>query len=161
MPSGKETPHLPGERWFHGLRNPVVRTGLLSGVYLIIVMVAAVLLANHAPWLEKYADQRNWASRAAFVLTMLLPIVLFRRSAVRLFVAGILGWFLATLAYLGLGFYFEDLWDRLNITPAQFFMRGAMVYGVAAVIVWVIDLILATRHRRRHDDAFAARRRDL
>jgi hypothetical protein len=144
MPSPSLESRLPGQRWFQRLRNPIVRVGVQVGVYLSIVMVAAVLLANRSPWLEGYANARNWAARIVFVLVAAIPILVFCRSAKRLFAAGILAWSLATLTYIVLGFIFEFLYVRLR-TPGPFFMLGATVYGVAAIVSWVAEMMLAAR----------------
>jgi cation transport ATPase len=158
MPSPNLEGPLPGERWFHRLHNAGLRVGVLTGVYLSIVMVAAVLLANRSPWLENFADIRNWAARIVFALVLLIPILRFMRSAARLIAAGMLGWFLATITYASLGIFFDSLYRRLP-TPGQFFMLGAMVYGIAAVVSWVTTLVLSAREHHLH--AIAAARRDI
>jgi hypothetical protein len=155
MLSPKIEARLPGQRWFQRLPNAVLRFGVLTGIYLSIVMAAAVLLANRVPALESFANIRNWAARVLFALVMLLPILKFIRSGPRLIAAGMLGWSVATITYLGLGLFFESLFNRLR-TPGEFFMLGAMVYAIAAVLSWVTSLVLAAREHHLH--AVAARR---
>jgi hypothetical protein len=155
MPSPSLESRLPGQRWFHRLRNPIVRVGVQVGVYLSIVMVAAVLLANRSPWLEGSANIRNWAARILFSLLAALPVLIFCRSARKLFAAGMLAWALATLTYISLGFFFEFLYVRLR-TPLPFFMVGAVVYGVAAIVSWVGAMVLSAREH--HHKSLAAAR---
>jgi hypothetical protein len=158
MPSPNLEGPLPGERWFHRLPNAVLRIGILTGIYLSTVMLAAVLLANRSTWLENFANIRNWAARIVFALVLLIPILRFMRSAPRLIASGMLGWSLATTTYAGLGFFFGSLSSRLP-TPGQFFMLGAMVYGIAAVVSWVASLVLSAREHHLH--AVAAARRHI
>lgn len=149
---------IPGARWFHRPRNPILRVGILTGIYLSVVMIAAVLLANRASWLGGDANLRNWIARGVFALAMLLPIAVFCKSAGRLVAAGMLGWVIALLTYVSLGFYFEDLYTRLR-TPGQFFMLGAVVYGVAAVMSWVGSLVVGARSH--HHAVLTSSRREL
>lgn len=159
MPSPNVEARFPGARWFHHLRNPILRVGIQTWVYLSMVMVAAVLLANRAPWLENYADVRNWVARIVFGLAMLVPVAVFCKSAGRLLAAGMLGWTLATVTYNGLGLFFESLYTRLR-TPGQFFMLGAVVYGVAAVVSWVASLVVGA-WSHHHQQSLAAFRRHI
>jgi hypothetical protein len=152
MPSPNVEARIPGARWFHGLRNPILRIGIQTGFYLSAVMLAAVLLTNRAPWLEGNANLRNWAARAVFAMVMLLPIVTLWRSAGRLLAAGTLGWSLAAITYIGLGLFFSNLYTRLR-TPGEFFILGAIVYGVAAVVSWLASL--AVNAWSRHQAALA------
>jgi hypothetical protein len=145
---------LPGFKYLAWLRSDVLKVGVLTGVYLCVVMVAAVLAANRVPFLDPVAEIRNWVARVAFGLVMLIPIVVYRRSAVWLFFSAILGWTMLCLAYWAMGFPFENLHTRLR-PPLNLFMIGAVVYGVVAVMLWVGTLIagalklpVASRRRR-------------
>ncbi|HEX9760327.1 MAG TPA: hypothetical protein VGA40_05390, partial [Candidatus Acidoferrales bacterium] len=100
---------LPGYAWFAWLRNLTLRVGVLTGMYLIVVMVAALLAANRIPLLEPVADLRNWVARIAFGLVMLAPLVPFRRSPARLFASAMVGWLMLTLVYWWMGVPFENL----------------------------------------------------
>ncbi len=137
---------LPGIRWFSWLRNPTARVAVLTGVYLSVVMIAWLLLANRVPWLEKYADLRNAIAGAVFALLMLIPIGSFLRSPARLFVSGVMSWLLLSLVYALMGLFFENLHSRLDKTPFHLFVLGAAVYGLAAVVAWVASMLLAARH---------------
>jgi len=48
-------PHLPGYRWFHVFRNAAIRTGVYVGVCLTLVFTAWLVIANHAPFLDRFA----------------------------------------------------------------------------------------------------------
>jgi hypothetical protein len=52
-------PHLPGYRWFHVFRNAAIRTGVYVGVCLTLVFTAWLIVANRAPFLERFALERN------------------------------------------------------------------------------------------------------
>jgi hypothetical protein len=161
MPSRSIETRLPGARWFHQVPSGVMRIGVLTGVYFSMVMVAAVLLANRAPWLEDFANVRNWVARIAFALALWVPIVVYRGTPRRLFLTGMLAWTLATITYVLLGLFFPNLYTRLR-TPGEFFMFGAMVYGIAAIICWLADLVLAAReHHLQHQHSVVTSRRHI
>ena len=147
---------LPGAKWLPWLRSLSLRVGVLTGVYLTAVMVAAVLLANRVHFLEHFAHIRNAVCYLAFGLVMLVPIVAFRRQAVQLLVSGMLGWLLFTLAYLAMGVFFSNLHLRLR-TPFNVFVLGAAFYGLMACVAWVVSMALEARSQ----SAIASRRRSL
>ena len=135
------------------LRSPALRTGLFTGGLLSFVMAMALIVANRIAFLERLALERNAVSFAAFVVVMLVPIYRFRRSPFQLFVSGMTGWAVFTLAYLLAGFFFGNLFNVLH-TPFEVLIYGAAAYGVAAVVIWVCSMLLAARrhpiiHTRR------------
>jgi hypothetical protein len=136
---------LPGARWLEWLRIPWMRVGILTGIYLIAVMVAAILAANRIPTLEPHAALRNSASAAVFGLVMLVPVIRFRREPVRLWAAAATGWLLFAVVYWVVGFFFSTLHVRLRVTPLHAFILGAGGYGFLAVSVWVFHLVRALR----------------
>jgi len=136
---------LPGFKLLAWLKHDVLRVGVLTGAYLCVVMVVAVLAANRVPFLEPFAEIRNWVARGAFFLVMLIPIAFFRRSAVWLFFSAVLGWTILCLAYWAMGIPFEHLHVRLR-PPLNLFVIGACVYGVVAVVLWVSTMLLGIRH---------------
>lgn len=148
------TPNLPGSKWLRHLRNFTMRVGILTGVYLTTVMVAAVLAANRLPFLEPVADVRNWTFRALFALVMVVPIGCFLRHPPQLFASGMVGWTLFTLAYVVMGFFFPNLHARLR-TPFNIFMIGAVVYALVAVAAWVVGMA----REARQQPVIASRRR--
>ncbi len=144
---------LPGNRWFVWLRNATLRIGVLTGVYLSVVLGGWLVIANRVPWSANFAGLRNAAAAALTALLMLIPIARFRRSPARLFAAGITGWAVLSCTYLVLGLSFERLYSRM--TPFRVFMLGAVAYLFLAVLIWVVSLVLAARHQ----PIAAARRR--
>ena len=136
---------LPGFRFLAWLKHDVLRVGVLTGAYLCVVMVVAVLAANRVPFFEPFAEIRNWIARGAFFLVMLVPIAFFRRDAVQQFFSAMLGWTMLCLAYWGMKIPFENLHARLR-PPLNLFVIGACVYGVVAVVLWVAAMLMSIRH---------------
>ena len=52
-------PQLPGMRWFLWMRIASLRIGILTGIYLSIVFMAWLIVANRVPSLERFAETRN------------------------------------------------------------------------------------------------------
>ena len=50
---------LPGMRWFLWLRNPALRIGVLTGIYLSCTFIAWLLAANHITSSKPFAGVRN------------------------------------------------------------------------------------------------------
>lgn len=142
----REVAPLPGMHSFQRLQYPPLRVGVLVGIFLAVVMVASLLLANRVPALEGWAQVRNTASYAAFALVAALPVWMFRRQPGSLFVAGVVAWGFLSLVYAAMGLQFEHLFMRLRKTPLNVFMLGAVVYGLLAVVMWVAAMIGALRH---------------
>ena len=134
---------LPGQQGFRWLRSPALRAGVMTGVYLSMVLVAWLLIANYVPWSARFGLIRNAATAALFVLLMLIPIWRYLRSPGRLFAAGVAGWTLLSLVYLVLGWFFHRLHSRMG--PFHVFVLGVVIYGFVAVFCWVVSLVLAAR----------------
>ncbi len=137
---------LPGSRWFQWIRNLTVRVGVLTGVYLSLVMTVALLAANRLPLLEPVAEIRNWAARIAFALIMVVPVCTFFRNPARMIAAAGLGWGIFSLAYAGAGVIFDLLHQRFFST-FHLFILGMSLYGVMAVASWVATLIYDAAHQ--------------
>jgi hypothetical protein len=133
--------------------RPALVMGLYIGSLLIIVMVGALLLANRMPRLERYAFERNAASYGTFVILMLIPILVFLKHPLQMFLSAIVAWVLFVAAYNVTGLYFRNLFDVLR-TPFVALIEGGVVYGVAAVLCWVAEMAFHARHH-----AMAPRRR--
>ena len=133
--------------------SPALWTGVYLGALLNVVMIAALVAANRFPNLESYALERNATFYGVFVLLVLLPVIRFLKRPVRMFTAGIVGWVLFAAGYNIAGFYFHNLFDVLR-TPLEVLIEGGVIYGVAAVLSWVVGMIF---HARRHP--IAPRRR--
>ncbi len=140
--------------WSAWLRTPVLRTGLLTGAGLSLVMTCALIAANRVPWLERVALERNSVCYLLFTSVMLIPVILFVRSPMQLFASAGVAWGFLTLAYIAARNFFPNLYIALR-PPDVLFVYGAATYGLAAVAAWVIPLCLAIRH---HPIAHARRR---
>ena len=133
------------EEWA-GLRNPTLRTGIVTGTLLIGVFVLSLLVANRVPFLERYALERNAAACASAIFVMSIPVLRFFRSATRLFASGMLAWTILALGYWMAGLYFQNLANRLGKTTSEVFVLGVVMYGIAATLCWLIAVITAARH---------------
>lgn len=139
------TSQLPGSRWLATwVRDPTLRSGILVGAYLTAIMLGSLLLANRVPLLEPFAKFRNLFCAAVFLLAAILPVWRWRDSATPLFISGTLGWLIFSLMYWATGMYFIRLHTRFH-RPMQVFLIGAVLYGLAAVTVWVTEMV---RHAR-------------
>src|SRR5438093_7581878 len=74
-------PHLPGYRWFHVFRNAAIRTGVYGGVCLTLVFAAWLVIANRAPFLDRFAMERNIAAAAILCFLAAVPVFRFLRRA--------------------------------------------------------------------------------
>lgn len=146
---------LPGWQWLGWLQHRPLRVGVLVGIYLTVVMVVSLVLANRVPALEPVAETRNAVSYAVFALVAALPAWMFRREPGSLFVSSAAAWGLFSLMYALAGIPFENLFVRLAKTPGNVFMLGAAVYGLLAVVAWVASMVSALVH----EPAAAGRRR--
>jgi hypothetical protein len=132
-------------------------TGIYTGVFLIVVMLAALVSANRIPALEPYALERNAISYTLFVLLMMAPVCRFRNRSLQMFLSAMLGWVLFVAAYDIAGMVFHNLFQVLR-TPFEALIEGSIVYGVLAVASWVVRMVsVACREplqpRRRRTDA--------
>jgi cation transport ATPase len=131
-----------------GSLGPALRLGVVTGAGLIAVMIVALHVAHRMPWLNHHAVERIWISYIAFAVVMVLPVARFFRSPLRLFVSGMIGWFLFTVGYAIAGWFFlQNLFNRLGHDPLETFVLGSLLYGVAAVGSWVCCLAAACRHQ--------------
>jgi hypothetical protein len=136
-------PHLPGYRWFHVFRNAAIRTGVYVGVCLTLVFTAWLVIANHAPFLERFALERNIAATAVFCFLALVPIFRFLRLPGHLLASSLLGWMIFSLSYRGLCLVFRGLSDWHS--TFQIFIVGAVVYMILTTLCWIVATIWRTR----------------
>jgi hypothetical protein len=126
--------------------SPAFSTGVYLGALLNVVMIAALVAANRFSKLEPYALERNAASFGLFVLFLLIPVIRFFKRPAQMFAAGFVGWVLFVAGYRIAGFYFPNLFDVLR-TPLEALVEGCVLYGVAAVVLWVAGMMFhASRH---------------
>ncbi len=145
--------HLPGYRWFHFFRNAAVRTGVYIGVCLTLVFAAWLIIANHFPFLERFALERNIAAAVVLFFLAAVPILRFLRSPGNLLASSLIAWLIFSLSYRALCFIFHRLSDRLS--TFQVFMLGAVVYMIVTTVSWIVTLIWKAReahvsHPNRH-----------
>ncbi len=133
----------PGYRWFHFLRNVPIRIGIYTGVWLSIVLVAWVLIANRVPFLEPLAQQRNVVASVLLALIAGMPVVRFLRSPADLLLSGLLAWSLLTLTYRILCAIFVLLAE--NYGTFHVFVLGAVVYLIFATLSWLGKMVWRAR----------------
>jgi hypothetical protein len=137
------------------VHNFTLRVGVMTGLYLTAVMVIAVCMANRLPLFEHLAEIRNWTARGAFLFFMLIPMACFLRAPVKMFASGMAAWAVLSVNYALMGLFFTNLHARLEKTPFQVLILGAVAYGVAAVASWVAGMVLSLR---QHPIAASRRR---
>ncbi len=136
-------PHLPGYRWFHVFRNAATRTGVYVGVCLTFVLAAWLVIANHAPFLERFALERNIAAAAILCFLAAIPVIRFLRWPGHLLASGLLGWLIFSLSYRALCMIFPGISDRLS--AFHVFMLGAVVYMILTTLCWIVATIWRAR----------------
>jgi len=133
----------PGYRWFHFLRNAPVRVGLYTGLWLSLVFVAWVLIANRVPFLEPLAQQRNAAATLLLLLIAGMPAVRFLRAPTDLLISGLLAWGVLTLAYRILSLNFVLLQNYYS--TFHVFVMGAVAYLLFATLSWIGMIVWRAR----------------
>jgi hypothetical protein len=136
-------PHLPGYRWFHVFRNAAIRSGVYVGVCLTLVFTAWVVVANHAPFLERFAMERNIAAAAVLCFLAAVPILRFLRLPGHLLASSLLGWLIFSISYRALCLIFYGLGNRLS--TFHVFMLGAVVYMILTTLSWIVATIWRAR----------------
>jgi hypothetical protein len=136
-------PHLPGYRWFHVFRNAAIRTGVYVGVCLTLVFSAWLVIANRAPFLERFALERNIAAAAILGFLAAVPIFRFLRLPGHLLASSLIGWLIFSLSYRALCVVFRGLsnWH----STLQVFMLGAVVYMILTTLSWIATTIWRAR----------------
>jgi hypothetical protein len=136
-------PHLPGYRWFHVFRNASIRTGVYVGVSLTLVFSAWLVIANHAPFLGRFALERNIAAAVVLCFLAAVPVLRFLRWPGHLLASSLLGWLIFSLSYRGLCGIFHGLSNRLS--TFHVFMLGAVVYMILTTLSWIVSVIWRAR----------------
>ena len=133
----------PGYRWFHFLRDAPVRVGLYTGLWLSLVFMAWVLIANRVPFLEPLAQQRNVAATLLLLLIAGMPAVRFLRWPADLLISGLLAWSVLTLAYRILSLKFVLLQNYYS--TFHVFVLGAVAYLLFATLSWLGMIVWRAR----------------
>jgi hypothetical protein len=138
-------PQLPGMRWFLWLRNPALRVGVLTWIYVSCAFVAWQLVDYGIPQLERFAAVRDIAAGALLIFLLTVPVFCFHNETAKLFISGLTAWTLLTVSYIVAETLFPLLESRMG--ALQIFMLGAVSYGLVAVFHWVFLLCVEARHR--------------
>lgn len=130
-------------RWLAWLASEAFRIGTLTGVYLSLVLVGWLVIANHVSASADFAGPRNATAVALGALLILIPIGRFLRQPSQLFASGLVAWVLLSFTYFTLGFFYLRL--HLRMQPFHLFMLGMALYGGVAVVAWVASMLSAAR----------------
>ena len=133
----------PGYRWFHFFRNAPIRVGLYTGVWLSLVFVGWVVIANRAAFLDPLAQQRNVIATLLLAMIAAIPVVRFLRAPGELLVSGLVAWSVLTLAYRILSLKFVLLQDYHS--TFHIFVLGAIAYLLFATLSWIGMIVLRAR----------------
>jgi len=133
----------PGYRWFDFLRHPPAKVGMYTGVWLSVVFVAWVVLANRVPFLEPLAQQRNAIATLLLALIAALPVLRFLRSPGELLISGLLAWSVFAVAYRILSSKFILL--QVYYSTFHIFVLGAVAYLLFATLSWIGMIVWRTR----------------
>ena len=136
-------PHLPGYRRFHIFRNASIRTGVYVGVCLTLVFSVWLVIANRAPFLERFALERNIAAAAILGFLAAIPAFRFLRLPGHLLASSLVGWLIFSFSYGALCLIFGGLSNRLS--TFQVFMMGAVVYMILTTLCWIVGTIWRAR----------------
>jgi hypothetical protein len=145
-----------GRKVLASTHRTALQTGVFMGALLIVVMIAALFVANRVPGSERYALERNATFCALFFICMLIPIARYFNRPMPMFMSAMIGWVIFVIAYDITGMFYQNLFQVLR-QPFEALIEGTIVYGVAAVSAWVIGMCLEARQspiapRRRRTD---------
>lgn len=133
----------PGYRWFDFLRHTPARVGLHTGVWLSVVFVAWVVIANRVPFLDPLAQQRNAIATLLLTFIAAMPVLRFLRSPGELLVSGLLAWSVLILAYRILSLKFILL--QYYYGAFHIFVLGAVAYLLFATLSWIGMIVWRAR----------------
>ena len=120
-----------------------IRTGVWSGVGMIVVFIAWLLIANRMPASERFALERNVVAAAILAILFMIPVVRFMWRAGRLLASSLTAWWLFSLSYRLLCIAFTGLPERY--TPMRVFILGSVVCMILATLSWIVTLVWRTR----------------
>lgn len=133
----------PGYRWFDFLRHAPAKVGIYTGLWLSVIFVAWVVIANRIPFLEPLAQQRNVIATLLLALTASMPLIRFLRSPRDLLISGLLAWSVLTLAYRILSLKFVLL--QVYYSTFHVFVLGAVAYLLFATLSWIGMIVWRAR----------------
>jgi len=143
--SQKGTDRFPA----HGrpVQDPAFSLGIFLGVCFSGIGLAWLLLANRVPHLDQFAAERNLALAVTFALLGIIPTCRFMKSPGRSFICGVTGWAILTAIYSVAELVFPRLATRLS--AFHLFVLGCMLFGLLAVLAWVVNLVVMFRRMRQ------------
>jgi hypothetical protein len=116
---------------------------LYTGIWLSLVFVAWVMVANRVPFLEPLAQQRNIIATLLLAAIAALPVLRFLTSSAELLVSGLLAWSVLTLTYRILSLKFTLL--QYYYSTFHVFVLGAVVYLLFATLAWIGMIVWRAR----------------
>ena len=133
----------------HGrsVQDPALSLGIFLGVCFSGIGLAWLLLANRVPDLDQFAAERNLALAVTFALLGIIPTCRFIKSPGRSFLCGVTGWAMLTAIYSVAELVFPRLATRLS--AFHLFVLGCMLFGLLAVLAWVVNLVVMFRRVRQ------------
>jgi len=123
--------------------DSAVRTGVWSGVGMIVIFVAWLFIANRLPSSEKFALERNVITASLLAVLFMIPVVRFMWHPGRLLASSLTSWWVFSLAYRLLCIGFSALPERY--TPMRVFILGSVVCMILATLSWIVTVIWRTR----------------
>jgi hypothetical protein len=125
------------------VHNCALRTGMWSGIGMVVVFLAWIYVANRMPASEKFALERNVLTVSILLILFMIPVVRFMWQAGRLLAASLTAWWLFSLCYRLLCIVFSGLPERY--TPMRVFILGSVVCMILATLSWIVTLVWRTR----------------
>jgi hypothetical protein len=116
---------------------------MYTGVWLSVILIAWVVIANRVPLLEPLAQQRNVIATLLLAIVATMPVLRFLRSPGELLVSGLLAWSVLTLAYLILSLKFSLL--QYYYSAFHIFVLGAVAYLLFATLSWIGMIVWRAR----------------
>lgn len=135
--------HRVGSRWFEGLPSSAFLTGLYTGLFASVVLLAWLFVANRVPSLERFAPERNAVAASVLLAAALVPVLRFLRHPGRLLLSGLTAMAVFSFSYRLMCLYFVSLSKRMG--AFHVFMIGAIAYGIVATLVWIGGLLWSVR----------------
>jgi predicted membrane channel-forming protein YqfA (hemolysin III family) len=140
-----------GTRRILSIYRRALRTGIVTGISLSVLLSAWLLFANRAPNYEQFAAIRNVVAGILGIAIFVWPIVRFARSPRAILLSGEIAWLLLGICYFAWTLYFDDLSDRWS--TFHVFMMGGVTYAFIAALAWVTKAMISARgHNGGHAD---------
>jgi len=116
---------------------------LYTGVWLSLVFVAWILIANRVAFLDPLAQQRNLIATVLLAIIAAMPVLRFLRAPAELLISGLMAWSVMTLGYRILSLKFVLLQDYYS--TFHVFVLGAVAYLLFATLSWIGMIVLRAR----------------